>query len=72
MLKTHKPLLIFVLLVSLFSTLSFNSAAFDFEGAIKDTVKDAVKKQIDPQAESTSTTAPATDNTTAATEPASN
>ena len=71
-LKMHKPLLISALLVSLFSTLSFNSAAFDFEGAIKDTLKDAVKKQMDPQAESASTSAPSTENTTAATEPAFN
>ncbi len=72
MLKTHKPLLISVLLVSLFGTLSFNSVAFDFEGAIKDAVKDAVKKQIDPQPESPSTNAPTSENTTAATEPAFN
>jgi predicted Zn-dependent protease len=72
MLKTHQPLLISALLITLFSTLSFNSVAFDFEGAIKDSVKDAVKKQMDPQAESTSATAPSTENTTAATEPAFN
>ncbi len=73
----HKNLLVSALLVSLLGSLSFNSVAFDFEGAIQGAVKDAVKKQIDTQAEPSTATTPATDSTAAtasaaATEPAFN
>ncbi|HSH53488.1 MAG TPA: M48 family metallopeptidase [Methylotenera sp.] len=63
----NKNMLISTLLASLLAGISLPSAAFDFEGALKD----AVKKQIDPNADTPSTpesqnvTTPAPDATAA-------
>lgn len=50
-----KNLILSTLMACMLSSLSLQSAAFDFQGALKDAAKDAVRKQIDPNSESTAT-----------------
>lgn len=55
-------LLLSTLMACLLSSVSLQSAAFDFQGALKDAAKDALRKQIDPNSESTATPTATTTN----------
>lgn len=64
-----RNLLLSTLMACLLSSISLQSAAFDFQGALKDAAKDAIKKQIDPNSESTVTTSAATTATVSSSAP---
>lgn len=64
-----RNLLLSTLMACLLSSISLQSAAFDFQGALKDAAKDAIKKQIDPNSESTVTTSAATNATVSSSAP---
>lgn len=63
-----RNLVLSALMACLLSSISLQSAAFDFKGALKDAAQDALKNKIDPNSESTAapsanTTATAASNT---------